>query len=933
MIIKDITLENFYRYKKSKICLQDFSGITIIDGENGCGKCVHPDTHVTVTYSNPLVKEKLKKLNKKEIEKHLHNYDVYEVTVKNIVDLYQKHPEAIGLVLVNTPYGKKKILAAEQTAFSSTLEIKTSEGNLICHPKHRLKKKNKLKKTSGVFIEAQECRVGDQLQTENGPAKISSIESCPKKIALYDFQVEDVEQYYTNGIVSHNSSIVESVEWVLYGVSQRYGKSCDDVIGPFKKWAGVEVLLLDEEKNETTTIKRYRKHPEFGNGVIIDISGNQITDTDSVNIHAQKKIDTLLGMDHASFKSACIAHQNAFNSFASATDKEKKAIMQKMMGLEQIPKALEYVKEKVSELKEQEIEHKRKSSSLESTVESLQSNLTMLSNSHKETEKTLKQSISQASADISEYRENLEEAEETIESYEESIKKITLDKAAVEKDIQKKEEIESENLKELLAELETANKKLQDFCITVNPALLEEKKEKEAELQNIKTNGKAILKEHSTQVRILKGSIADLQEEENRTSKKIISAVSKKDSLQEQIKECQSEAQNLVFLVGIPCDKCGVPMTEDGIKKSMDSLGKKIEKYQSESFELENSIQNWESKKKNLLEKVNQETEKLHQCEKDAPEIDAEQATKNLEQVLGKIDLESSKIEVERQKLKTSVFEHESRVSKLTADSEKDKSKLISSKNNLEAEESKLKALKTQTEQNCESLREKASKGVARLKELKVQKKELVEKQAKEKKELTEEIKIQGTHLSELFEKQEKLSTELKHYTWWVDGFGDRGLKSHIMETYVPELNRVVKKFNQIMTSGQFNIKFSATTTLKSGKSSEKFDVQVVNKKGACKFKGNSGGEQMRANLAVFMTLQVVGLKGKFQQIFLDECVKDLDPAGVEKYFQLLKHMRDSENISSFIITHDEKAKGLCDNQITVSKAENKQGEIYSVIG
>ena len=44
---------------------------------------------------------------------------------------------------------------------------------------------------------------------------------------------------------SGKSTLIECIEWILYGVSQRYGKSCDDIVGPFKKWAKAEVTLFD----------------------------------------------------------------------------------------------------------------------------------------------------------------------------------------------------------------------------------------------------------------------------------------------------------------------------------------------------------------------------------------------------------------------------------------------------------------------------------------------------------------------------------------------------------------------------------------------------------------------------------------------------------------------------------------------------------------
>jgi len=132
-----------------------------------------------------------------------------------IIDCYNIFKKYGDLnITVNTPYGFKKINDCDITAKNSKfVKIETeNEKFLICSPDHKIKVSN------GKFIKVIELIPSkSKIITNNGSSLLKSINIINQTKDLYDIQVEDVEQYYSNGIVSHNSTILSSISYGLFG--------------------------------------------------------------------------------------------------------------------------------------------------------------------------------------------------------------------------------------------------------------------------------------------------------------------------------------------------------------------------------------------------------------------------------------------------------------------------------------------------------------------------------------------------------------------------------------------------------------------------------------------------------------------------------------------------------------------------------------------
>ena len=72
-----------------------------------------------------------------------------------------------------------------------------------------------------IFV--SDLRGDDYVMTKSGPSKVKSIYKCPYKLAMYDMTIDtDEHRYYTNNILSHNTTTVSAfLSWMLVFHSDR----------------------------------------------------------------------------------------------------------------------------------------------------------------------------------------------------------------------------------------------------------------------------------------------------------------------------------------------------------------------------------------------------------------------------------------------------------------------------------------------------------------------------------------------------------------------------------------------------------------------------------------------------------------------------------------------------------------------------------------
>ena len=139
-----------------------------------------------------------------------------KATVKQIADFYDKHPEYIGKIKVDSRFGYKTIEYADITSYDSVVyEVATETGRKIyTSPDHKL--------YNGGWIKVKDIKPNiTTLHTKDGVELVTEVTKQLEKEDLYDLQVEQVKEFYANGFVSHNSTMIEAIVYGLYGKSFR----------------------------------------------------------------------------------------------------------------------------------------------------------------------------------------------------------------------------------------------------------------------------------------------------------------------------------------------------------------------------------------------------------------------------------------------------------------------------------------------------------------------------------------------------------------------------------------------------------------------------------------------------------------------------------------------------------------------------------------
>lgn len=175
--------------------------------------------------------------------------------------------------------------------------------------------------------------------------------------------------------------------------------------------------------------------------------------------------------------------------------------------------------------------------------------------------------------------------------------------------------------------------------------------------------------------------------------------------------------------------------------------------------------------------------------------------------------------------------------------------------------------------------------------------------------------------LNELNEKLNKLNEQVDIAENVVFVFGQKGVRSHILDTVTPYLNERTAQYLGALSDGNISAQWTTLTKNSKGEIKDKFSIIVKNDKGANSFNGLSGGEKRKVRLATCMALQDLVSSRAIKPIDLfiaDEIDDALDTAGIERLMTVLNQKaRDKGTV--LVISHND-LKDEIDLVITVSK-------------
>lgn len=244
-------------------------------------------------------------------------------TVYDIVQFYEKYPKYIGKIKVETFFGYKEIEYASKTAVQSkVLKVTLHNGYYLeCSPNHLIQTSN------NEWVEAQNLTTESIVITDVGDEKVDKIELMPYNIDLYDLQVAEVKQYFSNGICSHNSTILDALTFVLFGKSFRGTKKEFLVNTINKKNCLVEIEFTNNGHNYV--VKRGIKKNVFE--IWVD---NVLLNQDAKAYDYQKILeDNILKLNYKTFTQVVILGSANYVPFMKLNAQSRREIVEDILGI------------------------------------------------------------------------------------------------------------------------------------------------------------------------------------------------------------------------------------------------------------------------------------------------------------------------------------------------------------------------------------------------------------------------------------------------------------------------------------------------------------------------------------------------------------------------------------------------------------------------
>jgi len=324
-----------------------------------------------------------------------------EVTLSEISDFLRDNPDEIGNINVLTRHGYKKIEAAGITEKDSVSYTITFEcGNtLIASPYHKL-----FINDEWGFV--KDIVVGDFGENIYGKTKVKSIFKNEYKIDLYDIQVKDVNEYYANDIVSHNSTFSESISFALYGKSFRETTKPKLVNSINKK----ECLVQIEFETNGKTYKVFR-------GIkpnVFEIYENDVKLLEEADAKIQQeKLQEIIGIKFDAFKQIVVLGNSNYRPFMKLKAGERRQFIEDILDTGIFAKMLDNAKNRLKILRSEIVDLKNK---IETTDSEISIKKNFLDGYNKET-----------TSNIEDYDARIKDNELKLEKYNSAITKLDVE--------------------------------------------------------------------------------------------------------------------------------------------------------------------------------------------------------------------------------------------------------------------------------------------------------------------------------------------------------------------------------------------------------------------------------------------------------------------------------------------------------------------------
>ena len=303
------------------------------------------------------------------------------IKISELNSIFEKYGDLN--ISVKTPFGYKKIMNSGVTEKNAEVyKIKMDNGLFLkCSKNHRVKSKN------GRFLFIKDILPGQIIQTEIGNSEILSVENTGELKDLLDIQVAEVEQYYSNGIVSHNSVISIDLLLFLFFNTTTKSKVNAEIFNQFTDVNEVKVkgyVTIDDMDYEITrTITRKKaKTGEWNVKSDLDyrnVSVENGNENEEQRAATEKIIKSAIGSQE-DFLSTILTTGNNLEELIDSKPTARGQILTRFMGLEALKQKEEICKNMYSDWSKKLISNTYNTKQLELDNETCQTSIDVSTN-------------------------------------------------------------------------------------------------------------------------------------------------------------------------------------------------------------------------------------------------------------------------------------------------------------------------------------------------------------------------------------------------------------------------------------------------------------------------------------------------------------------------------------------------------------------------
>lgn len=701
-------------------------------------------------------------------------------------------------------------------------------------------------------------------------SKITKKEKCDNKKVVYDFSIPSTHQFYSNGYVSHNSTLIENCQpWLR--MLTRNGKlqdhfflkdSCRELMYQDEEGTFYHITIMIDGKNKSGKVKAFA---ETGK----DIGRMEpVTECDGNLDPYEKWVEDTFGSIDLFLRTAFYTkgNTNGVPDISTATKGEKRTLFNSLMGMDKLVAISQIAREKAKEIKA-EIEK------LEATISDIDYDNELTDNS--EAMDACKRRIKSLSEQSSKIKFTLDEIKRQIVPCSEKENEL--------------EELEAK-LSSLISEIQSCNRKLETVekwnCIS---GIYSDWEKLNTDLSALNSTIDSVTKE------IMEKS--NRRAEYDRKKEEAFKTFTKSELEYEKFKAAVPEKTDDT------CPTCGQKLPVGKIKE----LEERLSRQKKELSELEKHMKEKESVLISATKAVNSYTEEhIKPLESRRENLIALQS--ELKERIEKTGITDSDTALKAKAetyLEDKVFDRknvlESERDNIAGRISKLKEEIASIDNSMH--EARIRSLEEELS-NADTLLSSAKEDLGGLK--------------KERDILERNRKIEERTRAELKEKQHLQS----NYEIVEKAFGANGIQALEMEAMAPDVAEVTNSILQSAYGDKFKVSFQTLRLGSKKELIEDFSIMVENTEtGSVKpLEWLSGGEGTWIKEALFHAFSVVRMRNtkfSFRTNFLDEADGALDHDSKLRYLKMIEKAHIESGVDkTILITHSQELKDVIEQKI-----------------